>query len=123
MRLLLRSTHGLTPQTRPLAGRAFAELKRRAKEQLRSVRKRSISSLELDTQKEAPFLKTEAVKHLGVNAQAFGGKFDARVRALAQKGLGHSGYRPSAKGCTHHRARAHQAVAQRKAETATEQNF
>ena len=88
MRLLLRSTHGLTPQTRPLAGRAFAELKRRAKEQLRSVRKRSISSLELDTQKEAPFLKTEAVKHLGVNAQAFGGKFDARVRALAQKGLG-----------------------------------
>ena len=36
----------------------------------------------------APFLKTEAVEHLGVNAQAFGGKFDARVRALAQKGLG-----------------------------------
>ena len=36
----------------------------------------------------APFLKTEAVEHLGVNAQAFGVKFDARVRALAQKGLG-----------------------------------
>src|ERR1700724_756627 len=36
----------------------------------------------------ASFLKTEAVEHLGVNAQAFGGKFDARVRALAQKGLG-----------------------------------
>jgi ribosomal protein S11 len=35
----------------------------------------------------APFLKTEAVENLGVNAKAFGEKFDARVRALAQKGL------------------------------------
>jgi hypothetical protein len=34
----------------------------------------------------APFLKTEAVEHLGVNAKAFGEKFDAQVRALAQKG-------------------------------------
>ena len=35
----------------------------------------------------APFLKTEAVEHLGVNAKAFGEKFDLRVRALAEKGL------------------------------------
>jgi transposase-like protein len=35
----------------------------------------------------ALFLKTEAVEHLGVNAKAFGEKFDARVRALADKGL------------------------------------
>jgi transposase-like protein len=35
----------------------------------------------------APFLKIEAVEHLGVDAKAFGEKFDARVRALAEKGL------------------------------------
>jgi ROS/MUCR transcriptional regulator protein/Helix-turn-helix domain len=35
----------------------------------------------------APFLKTEAIEHLGVNAKAFGKKFDERVRALAAKGL------------------------------------
>jgi DNA-binding NarL/FixJ family response regulator len=36
---------------------------------------------------QAPFLKTEAIEHLGVNAKVFGKKFDERVRALAAKGL------------------------------------
>jgi hypothetical protein len=35
----------------------------------------------------APFLKTEAVEHLGANAKPFGAKFDAQVRALAKQGL------------------------------------
>ena len=35
----------------------------------------------------APFLKAEAIEHLGVNAKAFGKKFDERVRALQAKGL------------------------------------
>jgi hypothetical protein len=35
----------------------------------------------------APFLKAEAVEHLGANAKAFGKKFDLQVRALAEKGL------------------------------------
>jgi len=35
----------------------------------------------------APFLKEEAVEHLGVKAKAFGKKFDLQVRALAEKGL------------------------------------
>jgi hypothetical protein len=35
----------------------------------------------------APFLKAEAVEHLRVSANPFGEKFDARVRALAEKGL------------------------------------
>jgi hypothetical protein len=35
----------------------------------------------------APFLKTEAIKHLGANAKGLGDKFDLRVRALVEKGL------------------------------------
>jgi ROS/MUCR transcriptional regulator protein len=35
----------------------------------------------------APFLKAEAVEHLGVNATPYGEKFDAQVRVLAEKGL------------------------------------
>jgi ROS/MUCR transcriptional regulator protein len=35
----------------------------------------------------APFLKAEAVEHLGAHAKAFDEKFDARVRAFAEKGL------------------------------------
>jgi hypothetical protein len=35
----------------------------------------------------APFLKAEAVEHLGANATPYGEKFDARVRVLAEKGL------------------------------------
>jgi hypothetical protein len=35
----------------------------------------------------APFLKAEAIEHLGVNAKGFGEKFDVRVRALAEMGL------------------------------------
>jgi hypothetical protein len=35
----------------------------------------------------APFLRAEAIEHLGVNAKALGEKFDLRVRALAEKGL------------------------------------
>jgi ROS/MUCR transcriptional regulator protein len=35
----------------------------------------------------APFLKAEAIEHLGVNAKGFGEKFDLRVRALAEMGL------------------------------------
>jgi hypothetical protein len=34
-----------------------------------------------------PFLKAEAVEHSGVNAKAFGKKFDLQVHALAEKGL------------------------------------
>jgi hypothetical protein len=71
----------------------------------------------------ALFLKTEVVEHLGVNAKAFGGKFDARVRALASEGAAHSGYRPMLKV-------AHTTVLERikrsrkgKTETAKEQNF
>jgi len=35
----------------------------------------------------APFLKAEAIEHLGANAKALGKKFDPQVRALAEKGL------------------------------------
>jgi hypothetical protein len=35
----------------------------------------------------APFLKAEAVEHLGVNAKGFGEKFDMQVRAKLRWGL------------------------------------
>jgi hypothetical protein len=35
----------------------------------------------------APFAKTEAMEHLGINAEAFGDKFDEQVRTLLAKGL------------------------------------
>jgi transposase-like protein len=71
----------------------------------------------------APFLKTEAVEHLGVNAQAFGGKFDARVRALAQKGLGIRAIARVLKVAHTTVLERIKRFAQKKAETATGQNF
>jgi predicted transcriptional regulator len=35
----------------------------------------------------APFLKAEAIEHLGAHAKGFSEKFDLRVRALAEMGL------------------------------------
>jgi hypothetical protein len=35
----------------------------------------------------APFLKVEAVRHLGVNAAGFGNGFESRVRVLFKRGL------------------------------------
>jgi len=114
-------TRGLTSAT-SLANSGWTD-ERKAKARKLAQKSRFFDLAHSTPRRElAPFLKTEAVEHLGVNTKAFGGKFDARV-GFSSEGAAHSGYRPSAKGCTHHRARAHQAVAQRKAETATGQNF
>jgi len=80
-------TRGLTSAT-SLANSGWTD-ERKAKARKLAQKSRFFDLAHSRPRRElAPFLKTEAVEHLGVNAQAFGGKFDARVRALAQKGLG-----------------------------------
>ena len=80
-------TRGLTSAT-SLANSGWTD-ERKAKARKLAQKSRFFDLAHSRPRRElAPFLKTEAVEHLGVNAKAFGGKFDARVRALAQKGLG-----------------------------------
>ena len=79
-------TRGLTSAT-SLANSGWTD-ERKAKARKLAQKSRFFDLAHSTPRRElAPFLKTEPVEHLGVNAQAFG-KFDARVRALAQKGLG-----------------------------------
>jgi ROS/MUCR transcriptional regulator protein len=79
-------TRGLTSAT-SLANSGWTD-ERKAKARKLAQKSRFFDLAHSTPRRElAPFLKTEAVEHLGVNAKAFGGKFDARVRALAQKGL------------------------------------
>ena len=73
-------TRGLTSAT-SLANSGWTD-ERKAK--ARTAQKSRFFDLAHSTPRRelAPFLKTEAVEHLGVNAKAFGEKFDAQVRAL-----------------------------------------
>jgi hypothetical protein len=79
-------TRGLTSAA-SLANSGWTE-ERKAKARKLARKSRFFKLAHLTPRRElALFLKTEAVEHLGVNAKAFGEKFDARVRALADKGL------------------------------------
>ena len=79
-------TRGLTSAT-SLANSGWTD-ERKAKARKLAQKSRFFDLAHSTPRRElAPFLKTEAIKHLGVSAKAFGEKFDARVRALAQKGL------------------------------------
>ncbi|MFZ2142940.1 MAG: MucR family transcriptional regulator [Xanthobacteraceae bacterium] len=79
-------TRGLTSAT-SLANSGWTD-ERKAKARKLAQKSRFFDMAHSTPRRElAPFLKTEAVEHLGVKAKAFGEKFDAQVRALAQKGL------------------------------------
>ena len=79
-------TRGLTSAT-SFANSGWTD-ERKAGAQKLAEQSRFFELAHLATRREvAPFLKVEAIEHLGVNAKAFGEKFDLRVRALAQKGL------------------------------------
>jgi hypothetical protein len=79
-------TRGLTSAA-SLANSGWTD-ERKAKARWLARKSRFFELAHLTPRRElAPFLKDEAVKHLGTNAKAFGGKFDARVHALAEKGL------------------------------------
>jgi len=86
MRFGLPWTHGLTSAV-SLANSGWTD-ERKAKARKLARRSRFFKLAHLTPRRElAPFLKAEAVEHLGVNAKAFGKKFDLHVRALAEKGL------------------------------------
>ena len=115
-------TRGLTSAT-SLTNSSWTD-ERKAKARNIARKSRFFDLAHLTPRRElALFLKTEAMEHLGVNAKAFGEKFDARVRALAQKGLRIRAIARVLKGRPHHRAQAHHAVAQRKAKNGEGQNF
>jgi hypothetical protein len=79
-------TRGLTSAT-SLAKSGWTE-ERKAKARKLARQSRFFELAHLTPRREfAPFLKAEAVEHLGANAKAFGKKFDLQVRALAEKGL------------------------------------
>ncbi len=79
-------TRGLTSAT-SLANSGWTD-ERKAKARRLARKSRFFELAHLTPRRElAPFLKDEAVKHLSTNAKAFGEKFDARVHALAEKGL------------------------------------
>ena len=80
-------TRGLTSAT-SLAKSGWTE-ERKAKARKLARKSRFFELAHLTPRREfAPFLKAEAIEHLGANAQAFGKKFDLQVHALAEKGLG-----------------------------------
>jgi len=61
--------------------------KRRAKARERAQKSRFFEfSRSAQRREVAPFLKAEALAHLGIDASAFGKKFEQRVRALFDKG-------------------------------------
>src|SRR5262249_43795420 len=63
--------------------------RRKAKARKLARRSRFFELAHLTPRREfAPFLKAEAIEHLGANAKAFGKKFDLQVHALAEKGFG-----------------------------------
>ena len=82
----LPGTRGLTSAT-SLANSGWTD-ERKAKARKLARKTRFFRLAHLTPRRElAPFLKTEAVEHLGVNAKPFRAKFDAQVRALAKQGL------------------------------------
>jgi len=79
-------TRGLTSAT-SLANSGWTD-ERKVKARKLARKSRFFKLAHLTPRRElAPFLKAEAVEHLGINATAFGEKFDAQVRVLAEKGL------------------------------------
>jgi hypothetical protein len=79
-------TRGLTSAT-SLANSGWTD-DRKAKARKFARKSRFFELAHVTPRRElAPFLKAEAVEHLGVNAKALGKKFDLQVRALAEKGL------------------------------------
>jgi ROS/MUCR transcriptional regulator protein len=79
-------TRGLTSAT-SLANSGWTD-ERKVKARKVARKSRFFKLAHLTPRRElAPFLKAEAVEHLGINATAFGEKFDAQVRVLAEKGL------------------------------------
>jgi hypothetical protein len=79
-------TRGLTSAT-SLANSGWTD-ERKAKAREVAEKSQFFKFAHLTARRElAPFLKVEAIEHLGVNAKAVGKKFDERVRALAAKGL------------------------------------
>ena len=79
-------TRGLTSAT-SLAKSGWTD-ERKAKARKFARKSRFFELAHLTSRRElGPFLKAEAVEHLGVNAKALGKKFDLQVRALAEKGL------------------------------------
>jgi len=79
-------TRGLTSAT-SLAKSGWTE-ERKAKARKLARKSRFFELAHLTPRREfAPFLKAEAIEHLGGNAKAFGKKFDLHVHALAEKGL------------------------------------
>jgi hypothetical protein len=79
-------TRGLTSAASLAKSGWTAERKAKARKLARKTRFFRLAHL-TPRRELAPFLKTDAVKHLGVNAKPFGAKFDAQVRALAKQGL------------------------------------
>jgi hypothetical protein len=78
-------TRGLTSAT-SLANSGWTD-ERKAKAREVAEKSQFFKFAHLTARRElAPFLKAEAIEHLGVNAKAVGKKFDERVRALAAKG-------------------------------------
>jgi hypothetical protein len=79
-------TRGLTSAT-SLANAGWTE-ERKAKARKVVQKSQFFKLAHLTPRRErAPFLKAEAIEHLGVNPKPYGEKFDLRVRALADKGL------------------------------------
>jgi hypothetical protein len=79
-------TRGLTSAA-SLANSGWTN-ERKAKARKRAQQSRFFELAHLVPRREvAPFLKAEAIEHLGANAKGLGEKFDLRVRALAEKGL------------------------------------
>ena len=79
-------TRGLTSAT-SLANSGWTD-DRKAKARKFARKSRFFELAHLTPRREfAPFLKAEAIEHLGANAQGFGKKFDLQVHALAEKGL------------------------------------
>ena len=80
-------TRGLTSAT-SLANSGWTD-ERKAKARKLAQKSRFFDLAHSRLRRElAPFLKTEAVEHLGVNARAFGGKFDARVATIRSRPRG-----------------------------------
>jgi predicted ATPase with chaperone activity len=79
-------TRGLTSAA-SLANSGWTE-ERKAKARKVAQKSQFFRLAHLTARRElALFLKTQAIENLGVNAKAFGEKFDLRARALADKGL------------------------------------
>jgi hypothetical protein len=80
-------TRGLISATSRANSRWTDERKAKARKLARKNRFFELAHL-TPRRELAPFLKDEAIRHLGVRAKGLGEKFDARVLAFAEKGFG-----------------------------------